>query len=199
MQSKSYAYPRYRKDVKSTSSLTRHINSCKISITLLSHHFSKAIAILEYNVTNSPDLLSKNNEEDISLRVSKNGEEEIRSANTTGNNDENIEPIDIDQQRPTIPNSTPQNKLLGELSRNFKEITFGKPNFLVNISVFDIRFIYPESLNNNVFYPFNAQLNYILAYYFADSETIKYNVNKFLFNPLMKPITKKLLYCNANQ
>ena len=38
----------------------------------------------------------------------------------------------------------------------------------------------------------------MLAHYFADSEITKRNDDKFLTNLLMKPITKNLSYCNAN-
>ena len=51
----------------------------------------------------------------------------------------------------------------------------------------------------NSFYIFNDQLNYALAHYFAELETTKCNVNKFLFNPLMTFFTKKLSYKNADK
>ena len=82
---------------------------------------------------------------------------------------------------------------------NFREITFNEFEFLVGTPVLDIRYEYLRSQNNNLFYPFNDQLNYILANYFAKSETIKCNVNKFLSNLLIKPITKKVSYCNIDE
>ncbi len=85
------------------------------------------------------------------------------------------------------------------MSRNFKEVTFGKSKFLVGTPVLDIRYEDPRSQNNNPFYPFNDQLDYTLANYFAKSETTKHNVDKFLSNPLMKLITKKFSYRNADK
>ena len=103
MESRLYTYPRCGKGVKSTSGLTRHVNACKIPITLPSRQPSKPTAILEDNTTNRPDLPS-DNEEGISPGVSNHGEEGIRPA---GNDDEDIRPANIDQQRPTTPNWTP--------------------------------------------------------------------------------------------
>ena len=38
-----------------------------------------------------------------------------------------------------------------------------------------------------------------MAHYFAESETTKGNVNKFLSDPLMTPLTKKFSYKNADE
>lgn len=38
-----------------------------------------------------------------------------------------------------------------------------------------------------------------MTHYFAKLETINHNVNKFLFNLLIKAINKKPLYYNANK
>ena len=51
----------------------------------------------------------------------------------------------------------------------------------------------------NSFYSFNDQLDHGLAHYFADSETIKGNVNKFLTDVLMISFFKKLSYKNADE
>lgn len=61
--------------------------SCQPSILVL---------ILEYNTTNHSNFPSNNFEENINPRLLNNGKEEIRPANTTGNNNENIRLIDID-------------------------------------------------------------------------------------------------------
>ncbi len=116
-----------------------------------------------------------------------------------GNNNEDIRPVNIDQQRRTTPNWTPRHGLLSELSQNFREVTFSESEFPVGISVLDTRYEYTGSQNNNSFYPFNDQLDYALADYFAESETTKHNVDKFLFNLLIKPITKKLSYRNVDE
>ena len=154
----------------------------------------KSIIILEDNIINCLDLLP--DKEDISLKASNHGKKRIRSA---CNNNDNIRLANIDQQRPTTRNWTSQNRLLNESSQNFREITFSKSKFPLGIPVLNTRYKHLESQNNNPFYLFNDQLNYTLANYFAELETIKCNINKFLSNLLMKPITKKLSYCNINK
>ncbi len=104
MESRLYTCPRFGKDVKSTSGLTRHVNACKIPITLPSCQSSTPTLILEYNMTNHPDLPSDYFKKDISPEESNNNKEVIRPADTTGNDDENSRPADIDKQRPTTPN-----------------------------------------------------------------------------------------------
>lgn len=42
-------------------------------------------------------------------------------------------------------------------------------------------------------------MNYTLANYFADSETTKTNINRFLSNPLIALLTKKLYYQNTDK
>ncbi len=93
MESNLYAYLRCRKDVKFTSSLTRHVNTCKILITMPSHQLSKPIAILEDNTTNCLDLPSDNNKEGGGLGASNHSKKRIRLAN---NNNEDIKPANID-------------------------------------------------------------------------------------------------------
>lgn len=85
------------------------------------------------------------------------------------------------------------------MSSIFREVIFGKSEFSANTPVLDTQYKYLGSQNNNLFYLFNDQLNYALTYYFAESETTKSNVDKFLINSLMKPIIKKLLYYNADK
>lgn len=76
---------------------------------------------------------------------------------------------------------------------------FNKLKFPVGTPVLDIKYKYLGSQNNNLFYFFNGQLEYILAYYFANLETTKHNIDKFLINLFMKPMTKNFLYCNVNE
>ena len=73
-----------------------------------------------------------------------------------------------------------------------KEVPAGTP-------VSDIKYKHPGLKHQNSFYLFNDQLDYALAHYFAESKTIKGNVNKFLSDPLMTPLTKKLSYKNADK
>ena len=62
-----------------------------------------------------------------------------------------------------------------------------------------MKYHHPGSQNNNPFYAFNDQLNYALANYFAQFETIKSNINRFLSSSLMFLLTEKLLYRNADK
>ena len=78
-------------------------------------------------------------------------------------------------------------------------MTFNESKFPAGTPVSDTQYKHPGSQNNNPFYLFNDQLDYALAHYFAESETTKRNVDRFLTNPLMKPITKKLPYHNADE
>ncbi len=199
MESRLYSCPRYGKSVKFTSGLIRYVNACKIPVTLPScQHYTPAL-ILEYNTTNHLDLPSDYFAEDISPGASNNNKEEIRPADITDNDDENSRPANIDKKRPTTPNWTSRNGLLSELSQNFREVTFSKSEFPIGTPVSDTRYVHHGSQSNNPFHLFNDQLDYALAHYFAELETIKCNIDKFLSNSLMKPITKKLLYCNADE
>ena len=95
---------------------------------------------------------------------------------------------------------TPQAGLLAsELSSFLRVIKFSKQEFPADKLISDIKYHHPGSQNNNPFYLFNDQLDYAFANYFAGSETTKGNVNRFLSNPLMAPLTKKLFYQNANK
>ena len=86
----------------------------------------------------------------------------------------------------------PQNRPLCESSSIFRKVTFSESEFLAGTLILDTRYEHPGSQNNNLFYSFNGQLDYALAHYFSNSETIKRNIDKFLTNQLMKPITKNL-------
>ncbi len=145
MESKLYACPRYGKNVKSTSGLTRHINACKIPLILPSCQTSTPAPILKYNTTNHSDLPSNYFEEDISPRTSNNNEVEIRPADTRNNDDKNSRAADIDKPRSKTPNWTPRNRLLSELSWNSREVTFRESEFPVNTPILDTRYMHLES------------------------------------------------------
>lgn len=87
--------PRCGKVIKSTSGLSRHLNFCKILITLPSYQSSKLAELLKYHITNPPNLPSDNNKEDINLKTFNNGNKKIRfrPANTTSSSNNK----DIDQ------------------------------------------------------------------------------------------------------
>ena len=95
---------------------------------------------------------------------------------------------------------TPQDGLLASESSSFlKKVRFSKQEFLVGKLVSDIKYYHLGSQNDNLFHSFNDQLDYALATYFAKSKTMKSNVDRFLFNPLMAPLTEKLPYQNADK
>ena len=90
---------------------------------------------------------------------------------------------------------TPEDGLLkSELSSFIREVRFSEQKFPTNIPVSNIKYDHLKSQNNNLFYPFHNQLDYTLAHYFAEFKAMKSNINKFLFDPLMAPFTKKLSY-----
>lgn len=103
MEFRSYLCPRYRKDVKFSSNLTKHINTYKILITLPSCQPSITALILEYNITNHLDMSTNNFKKDISPGVSNNGEKRIRLADID-NGKKDIKPVDIDEQKLATPN-----------------------------------------------------------------------------------------------
>lgn len=84
---------------------------------------------------------------------------------------------------------TPQDRLLGSESSSFFE-----KEFPASIPVSNINYYHPRLQNNNLLYIFYNQLDYALTHYFVESETMKENVDRFLFEPLMIPLIKKLFY-----
>ncbi len=95
---------------------------------------------------------------------------------------------------------TPQTGLLrSESSSSLRDIRFSDQKFAAGTSVSNIEYNRPRFQNNNSFYLFHNQLDYRLAKYFAESETTKSNVDKFLSKPLMAPLTEKLSDQNADK
>ena len=93
-----------------------------------------------------------------------------------------------------------QDKLLvNELLSSLTEVRFSEQEFPVGKPVLNIKYHHPDSQNNNLFYLFNDQLDYTLANYFAESEIIKSNIDRFLSNSLMFPFTEKLSYQNVDK
>ena len=143
------------------------------------------------------DLPSDNNKEDISPREYNNSKRRIKLADID-NNKKDIRLADIGNQKPATPNWIPRNKLPSELSSTFRELRFSESKFLAGISLSDTKYRHSGRQNNNLFYPFNSQLDYTLAHYFADLETPKRNVVKFLTNSLIELIGKNFSYCNVD-
>lgn len=71
--------------------------------------------------------------------------------------------------------------------------------FSAGTPVSDIKYNYMGFKNQDSFYLFSNQFDYALAHYFAELETTKSNINKFLSYPLIIPLTKKLSYKNVDE
>ena len=82
---------------------------------------------------------------------------------------------------------------------SLREVRFSEQKFPTGTPVSNIKFDYPGSQNDNLFYPFYNHLDYALAHYFAKSETTKGNTNKSLSNPLMTLLTEKPSYQNPDK
>lgn len=82
---------------------------------------------------------------------------------------------------------------------SLKEVKFSKQVFLAGKSVLNIKYHFPGFQNNNLFYPFNDQLDYIFINYFAESEITKDNIAILLSHLLIAPLTKKLFYQNVDK
>ena len=80
-----------------------------------------------------------------------------------------------------------------------KEEWFSRYEFFVGIIISNKKYIHLKSKHKISFYPLNDQLNYNLAYHFTELKTTKGNVNKFLIDFLIVPLTKKLFYKNADE
>ena len=94
IESRLYLCPKYGKDIKFTSGLTRHVNTCKIPISLPCYQLSNPDLILDYNTTNLLDLLLDNNKKGITLEVLNYVDLERTRPADIGNNIEDIRPID---------------------------------------------------------------------------------------------------------
>ena len=95
---------------------------------------------------------------------------------------------------------TSQDRLFESRSpSSLREVRFSEQELPTGTPVSNIKYDHLESKDNNLFYLFHNQLDYTLAYYFAKSENTKGNVNKFLSNQLMVPLTKKLSYQNTDK
>lgn len=67
-----------------------------------------------------------------------------------------------------------------ELLSSLKEIRFSDQKFAASTPVSNIKKNHFGFQNNNLFYSLYDQLDYGLDKYFAKSETIKNNINKFV-------------------
>ena len=113
----------------------------------------------------------------------------------------------LDETNYTVRNTTnlltkniPWNGLLvSEFLSLSREGWFTRNEFLASTPISNIKYNHREVKHQNSFYLFHNQLNNALAHYFVESEATKSNVNKFLSDLLMTPLTKKLLFKNADE
>ena len=89
--------------------------------------------------------------------------------------------------------------LRSESSSSLRKVRFSEQELSAGTLVSNIKYDYPGSQNDSLFYLFYNQLDYALVDYFAEFETLKGNVDKLLYNPLIAPFIKKLFYQNANK
>ena len=95
---------------------------------------------------------------------------------------------------------TPEDGIFrSKLLSSLREIRFSEQEFPASILISNIKYDHLRSQNDNLIYLFYNQLDYALAHYFAESETTKGNVDKFLSDPLIAPLTEKLSYQNTDK
>lgn len=93
-----------------------------------------------------------------------------------------------------------QDELLkSESSLSLRKVRFTTQEFSTRIPVSNVKYYHQQLQNNKPFYLFHDQLGYVLAHYFSEFETIKGNVDKFLFKWLIAVLTEKVSYQNANK
>ena len=169
---KKYLYLKYRKRIKFTSGLIRHLNTYTKEVSQIAylHKFhDDKIDILDENLEDGNQLLDKTN---YIIR----------------------DTIDLPIKR------IPQDELLiSKFLSSLRDEWFIGNELPAGIPVSNIKYNHPELKHQNSFYPFNDQFDYVLAHYFAELEITKSNINKFLSDLLMIPLTKKLSYKNANE
>lgn len=76
--------------------MIRYIITCKIPIALSNCQTSILVSILKYNITNYPNFLLNNFDENISLEILNNGKKKIRLVDIN-NNKKDIRSADINK------------------------------------------------------------------------------------------------------
>ncbi len=177
MSTKLYLSPIYRKEMKFSSGLTRHLHACK------DHFYPKPPYVPPQHIShNKKDSLDGNWEDKGDL---------LGETVTTANANSTLE---------TSTENTPWKVLFASkfLSALTEEL-FRCHEFLTGILISDKRWKHPRSKHKNSLYLFNDQLDYGLIHHFVKSEITKGNVNKFLTDPSMAPLTKKVSYKNTDE
>ena len=84
-------------------------------------------------------------------------------------------------------------------SSSLKEVRFCELAFSASKHISDTKYHYLGFQNNYFFHLFNDQLDYVLVTHFAEFKTTKGNIDRFLCNLLMAPLTEKLSYRNVDK
>ena len=178
------------KRMKSTYKLTNNINTCT-SQQVFSIHMQP-----------EQDMLILGEDNNVSENFGPHKDDKSEEQDIEGDHRNLVgKRSDIESHvKDGLLGRTPQDGLLAnKLSASLKEVRFSKQEFLTSKPVSDIKYPHFASQNNNPFYPLNDQLDYALATYFAESETMKDNIDRFLSNPLMALLTEKLSYQNVHK
>ncbi len=165
--------------MKSISGLIRHLNTCK------DYLYPK------FQPPHEPPRHKSHNKKDAL------GENWVDEGNLFG---ETVTTSIANGISETPTEDTPRKRLFASESLSaLRKEWFSSHEFPTDTPISDKKYKHPRFKHKNSFYPFNDQLDYSLAHYFAESETTKGNMNKFLTNPLITPLTEKLPYKNADE
>lgn len=161
---KPYLCARCRKKTKSTNKLSRYLNACK------SYIYPRTIREIQQKYHKVDNVLGENWENKVDLQ-------DENDHNTTTNG----------FFKTLIEDALQKGLLANEFWLVLREEQFSNYEFLADKSKSDKKYRHPGSKHKSTFYLFNDQLDYALAHYFAESETTKGNLNKFLTDPLRAP------------
>ena len=180
---RNYTCPGCAKRLKSSHELIKYINTCTSHEVFFIHMQPKK----DNPIPREKENFGPFEDEKLTL------EEQHIEGDYRNSGSKNL---DIESHaRDDLAECTPQAGLFRSKSSLFlKKIWFCDQEFAADILVSNIKYNHLRFQNNNPFYLFHDQLDYGLAKYFAEFETIKSNIHKFLFEPLMAPLTKKLSY-----
>ncbi len=191
MTTRNNPCPGCGKRMKLTYGLTRHMNTCT-SQQDLSICMHKQDTPIPRENDNASGNFGPHEDEESTLKE-QDIEEDHRNLVGKSSDTESYTSDDLSRH-------TPQAGLLGsESSSSLREVRFSDQKFAAGTPVSNIKYNHPGFQNDNPFLPFHNQLDYRLAKYFAESETTKSNVNKFLSELLMALVTEKLSYQNMDK
>ncbi len=173
--------------MKLTHRLTRHMNICTSQQVLPIRMQLKQDTPIPKEDENTSDNFGLHGDEKSILEEQ---DIEVDHRNSVGKSSDTGS-----HARDGLSGRTPQDGLFAsESSSSLREVRFREQEFPAGISVSDIKYHHPDSQNDNLFHPFNDQLDYALVTYFAEFETTKGNIDRFLSDLLMAPLTEKQSY-----